>query len=192
MSSCSINPEYKFKLCLVGDGGVGKTTFLKRHRTGEFERKYMATIGVETAPMKFNTNYGIIEFNTWDTSGQAKFDGLGDGYYIGSDAFILMFDLTSRQTYKNLEQWYSKIRRVCSNTPIVLCGNKVDVSDRKIKDNEILFHRKYEMKYYHVSSKTNYNYDKPFLELARKLTGHDDLIFTEMPPIFPVELNLKY
>ena len=88
----------EFKLILVGDGGVGKTTFVKRHLTGEFEKKYVgmavliiwlynflniiptATLGVEVYPLRFFTNCGPIQFNVWDTAGQEKFGGLRDGY----------------------------------------------------------------------------------------------------------------
>jgi len=76
----------------VGDGGVGKTTFVKRHKTGEFEKKYIATVGVEVRPLEFFTNLGPILFNVWDTAGQEKFGGLRDGYYIGGQAAIIMFD----------------------------------------------------------------------------------------------------
>jgi GTP-binding nuclear protein Ran len=69
-----------FKLVLVGDGGVGKTTFVKRHLTGEFEKKYVATVGAEVHPMDFTTNRGKIVFNVWDTAGQEKYSGLRDGY----------------------------------------------------------------------------------------------------------------
>jgi hypothetical protein len=78
----------KFKLILVGDGGVGKTTFVKRHRTGEFDKKYVATMGVEVHPLPFYTNLGSVIFSCWDTAGQEKFGGLRDGYYIGGQVNI--------------------------------------------------------------------------------------------------------
>lgn len=70
----------EFKVILVGDGGVGKTTFVKRHLTGEFEKKYIATQGVEVHPMTFSTNRGKLRFMVWDTAGQEKLSGLRDGY----------------------------------------------------------------------------------------------------------------
>lgn len=131
-----------FKCVLVGDGGTGKTTFVKRHLTGEFEKKYVATLGVEVHPLIFHTNRGPIRFNVWDTAGQEKFGGLRDGYYIQGQCAIIMFDVTSRVTYKNVPNWHRDLVRVCENIPIVLCGNKVDIKDRKVKAKSIVFHRK--------------------------------------------------
>ena len=131
-----------FKLVLVGDGGTGKTTFVKRHLTGEFEKKYVATLGVEVHPLVFHTNRGPIRFNVWDTAGQEKFGGLRDGYYIQGQCAIIMFDVTSRVTYKNVPNWHRDLVRVCENIPIVLTGNKVDIKDRKVKAKSIVFHRK--------------------------------------------------
>lgn len=168
----------EFKLVLVGDGGVGKTTFVKRHSTGEFLRKYIPTLGVEVLPLTFHTNYGKIVFNVWDTAGQEKFGGLRDGYYIKGDCAILMFDVTSRITYKNIAQWHRDISRVLENVPMVLVGNKVDVKDRLVKARQIQFHRKKNLQYYDVSARSNYNFEKPFLWLARRLTNRGDLIFT--------------
>eukprot|EP00922_Rhytidocystis_sp_ex-Travisia-forbesii_P063856 GHVS01094965.1.p1 GENE.GHVS01094965.1~~GHVS01094965.1.p1 ORF type:complete len:217 (+),score=17.56 GHVS01094965.1:173-823(+) len=167
----------EFKLVLVGDGGVGKTTLVKRHLTGEFEKKYIPTLGVEVHPLRFDTNYGPLVFNVWDTAGQEKFGGLRDGYYIKGQCSIMMFDVTSRITYKNIPNWHRDIVRVCENIPIVLVGNKVDVKDRQIKARQIQFHRKRNLQYYDISARSNYNFEKPFLWLAKRLTNKPTLTF---------------
>jgi len=167
----------EFKLVLVGDGGVGKTTLVKRHLTGEFEKKYIPTLGVEVHPLAFNTNCGTLCFNVWDTAGQEKFGGLRDGYYIQGKCAIIMFDVTSRITYKNVPNWHRDIVRVCENIPIVLVGNKVDVKDRQVKARNIQFHRKKNLQYYDLSARSNYNFEKPFLWLARRLTNQPNLQF---------------
>ncbi|KAM4827411.1 GTP-binding nuclear protein Ran [Thomomys bottae] len=181
-------PQVQFKLVLVGDGGTGKTTFVKRHLTGEFEKKYVATLGVEVHPLVFHTNRGPIKFNVWDTAGQEKFGGLRDGYYIQAQCAIIMFDVTSRVTYKNVPNWHRDLVRVCENIPIVLCGNKVDIKDRKVKAKSIVFHRKKNLQYYDISAKSNYNFEKPFLWLARKLIGDPNLEFVAMPALAPPEV----
>ncbi|KAF9886863.1 GTP-binding nuclear protein gsp1/Ran [Aspergillus nanangensis] len=188
-----------FKLVLVGDGGTGKasryppflaTTFVKRHLTGEFEKKYIATLGVEVHPLAFTTNLGNIQFDVWDTAGQEKFGGLRDGYYINGQCGIIMFDVTSRITYKNVPNWHRDLVRVCENIPIVLCGNKVDVKERKVKAKTITFHRKKNLQYYDISAKSNYNFEKPFLWLARKLVGNATLEFVAAPALAPPEVQV--
>ncbi len=186
--------DYTFKIVLVGDGGVGKTVFVKRHKIGEFEKKYVATLGVEVHPLDFRTNYGVVRFNMWDTAGQEKFGGLRDGYYILSQGAIVMFDLTNRQSYINAEKWYDGVTAKNLNLqdiPIVLCGNKVDVVQRQVKPHQIHLHQKLEIPYYDISAKSNYNFEKPFLNLARKLTGHADLQFTEHAAIEPPTIDLS-
>merc|ERR1712159_548868 len=179
-----------FKLILVGDGGTGKTTFVKRHVTGEFEKKYIATIGVEVHPLTFHTNAGLICFNVWDTAGQEKFGGLRDGYYIQGQCAIIMFDVTSRISYKHVGLWYRDLDRVCESIPIVLVGNKVDVKERKVKVKQINFHRKKNLNYYDISAKSNFNYEKPFLSLAKKLVGDQHLIFVDTPALAPAEVMI--
>ncbi|KAK7720595.1 GTP-binding nuclear protein gsp1/Ran [Botryosphaeria dothidea] len=167
-----------------------QTTFVKRHLTGEFEKKYIATLGVEVHPLGFTTNLGAIQFDVWDTAGQEKFGGLRDGYYINGQCGIIMFDVTSRITYKNVPNWHRDLVRVCENIPIVLCGNKVDVKERKVKAKTITFHRKKNLQYYDISAKSNYNFEKPFLWLARKLVGNQTLEFVAAPALAPPEVQV--
>lgn len=90
---------------------------------------------------------------------------------IQGQCAIIMFDVASRITYKNVPNWHKDLVRVCENIPIVLCGNKVDIKERKVKAKTITFHRKKNLQYYDISAKSNYNFEKPFLWLARKLVG---------------------
>ena len=140
-----------FKLVLVGDGGTGKTTFVKRHLTGEFEKKYIATLGVEVHPLGFHTDFGELKFDVWDTAGQEKFGGLRDGYYINGQ-----------------------------------CG----IKERKVKAKTITFHRRKNLQYYDISAKSNYNFEKPFLWLARKLVGNPQLSFVAAPALAPPEVQV--
>jgi GTP-binding nuclear protein Ran len=101
-----------------------------------------------------------------------------------------MFDVTARVTYKNVPTWHRDLVRVCENIPIVLCGNKVDIKDRKVKAKHITFHRKKNLQYFDISAKSNYNFEKPFLWLARKLSGEPGLEFVAMPALRPPEVAM--
>ena len=106
--------------------------------------------------------------------------GRGVGYPEYAEAFV-----ESRTTYKNVPTWHRDITRVCEDIPIVLCGNKVDVRNRQVRAKSITFHRKKNLQYYELSAKSNYNFEKPFLYLARKLSGNAQLVFTESPALAP-------
>ena len=82
-----------------------------------------------------------------------------------------MFHFCSRITYKNVAKWYKDLTKVCVSIPIVLIENKVDVKNRKVKPKQIVFSRKHGIQYYDVSTKWNYQFEKPFLWLLKKLTG---------------------
>jgi hypothetical protein len=82
------------------------------------------------------------------------------------------------------------LTRVCDGIPIVLCGNKVEVKDRKVKAKQITFHRKKNLQYFEISAKANYNFEKPFLWIARKLAGNNELAFVEAPATAPPEAEV--
>ena len=178
------------KLVLVGDGGVGKTTFVKRHQTGEFEKKYIPTLGVQVSQLSFQTTRGELLFNIWDTAGQERFGGLREGYYLEAQCAIIMFDVTSPTTYKNVPTWHRDLTRVCPNIPIVLVGNKIDVRDRKVSAKRVTFHKKNNMRYFEISAKSNYHFELPFLSLARSLSDDPNLQFTTSVALMPPEVQM--
>jgi GTP-binding nuclear protein Ran len=99
---------------------------------------------------------------------------------LSADTNLLTFSLVVLASSRDLT-------RVCENIPIVLCGNKVDIKDRKVKAKTITFHRKKNLQYFEISAKANYNFEKPFLWLAKKLSGDNNLQFVEAPAMRPPE-----
>lgn len=150
------------KIILVGDGGVGKTTWLTNIKTGEFIEKYEFSMGVS------GRNFINIEntvLDIWDCAGTEKFRGLGDGYYIGASGAIVMFDLTQKQPWLYIEKYMSGIRRICGNIPVIVCGNKCDLPNTptipKLKKSRKM--KKYitNNNLMCMSVKDGYNIDKP-------------------------------
>jgi GTP-binding nuclear protein Ran len=187
----AVTPE--FKVLLVGDGGVGKTTLLRKHLTGKFAEKYVPTMGATVHRLQFRTTRGPIIFNCWDTAGQERMGGLRDGYYLHSDAAIIVFDLTSRSTYMSLPNWHRDVGRVCGAAiPTVVCGSKADMAkDRKVRARQISYPRKKGLAYWDVSARSNYQLEMPFLDLARRLVGDDALVFVEAPAYTPPEAHIS-
>jgi GTP-binding nuclear protein Ran len=177
--------EGHFKIVVLGEGGVGKTTFVLRHETGEFRRRYEPTKGCAVVQIPFFTTHGEVIVDIWDTAGQEKLGGLRDGYYINAHAAILMFDVASRDTYKKVAQWHRDIARVAGNIPMVLVGNKVDIKDRKVRTKTVTFHRKKNLSFFEMSAKSNYNIEKPFVSLLRSLFGDKTLQLVEQVPVAP-------
>lgn len=177
----------EFKIVLVGDSGVGKTSFIKRHRNGSFDSKYIATQGVDVAPLTFNTNYGLIMFKMWDCAGQEKFGGLRDGYYYNADGAIVMFDLGNKTNSNNINKWVTHVKNIVPDVPFVICGNKYDLPDKNIDITTIPLEDN--CKLCCVSAKTSFKYEMPFLHLAKKLTKHEDLEFIEIPPTISAKIK---
>ncbi|CUF13472.1 ras-related GTP-binding nuclear protein Rtb5, putative [Bodo saltans] len=161
-----------FKLALVGDGGTGKTTFVKRHLTDEFEEHYVATVGVDVHPLTFHTNRGKICFNCWATSTLPNKILFSKVLTARSSCSML-----PPRTLRSVPSWHRDMTRVCDNIPIVLVGNKVDCADRQVKAKMITFHRKKGLQYYDISATSNYNFEKPFLWLAKKIANDPNVDF---------------
>lgn len=161
-----------FKITLVGDGGAGKTTFLRRHATGQFEPRYIETEsrGLSACPLRRQTSTGrSVVYDMWDCAGQEKYDSRrGATTWAGTDAFLVMFDLTSCLSYQNAEWWIEQVLASQPTVPIVLVGTKSESPSRKLQSCQVSLHVKYGLPYVEVSSKSN-SIAAPFECLERLL-----------------------
>lgn len=121
------------KILFVGDAGTGKTTLVKKLKTGNFSQKYISTMGVEVSSI--STEVGGKTFQIWDTAGQDKFGGLRDKYYAESHRAFIFIDFGSETTLKNARNWYSDVSKICEEVRIV--ANKSDLVVQKITPEEI-------------------------------------------------------
>lgn len=170
------SPDKEFKIVLLGDAGVGKTTFVKRHLTGEFQKRYEPTQGCEMQKLRVSTSDGLVLLHFWDTAGKEEYGGLRDGYYIGAKGAIILFDVSNRETMANVQHWLQEFRKVAGDVPVVVLGNKVDVADRAVRPQEgSAIARKHRVQYYDVSAKSRFNLEMPLLWLARKLLQEPQL-----------------
>merc|ERR1712137_537375 len=184
--------KYNYKLILVGEGGCGKTTFVKRHISGEFNIEYRPTIGCSIHALDFTTNKGKVVFHCWDTAGQEKFGGLRDGYYIGAECCIIMFDLSFRNSYKTVPIWYRDVIRIIDNIPFAIVGNKSDIKDETNEEERmIFFRRKFGIQYIETSARKNYNYERPFIYVFRKLLDDPTIFFTEEAALVPPDTTIE-
>eukprot|EP01006_Ploeotia_vitrea_P004994 TRINITY_DN116003_c0_g1_i1.p1 TRINITY_DN116003_c0_g1~~TRINITY_DN116003_c0_g1_i1.p1 ORF type:complete len:211 (-),score=4.75 TRINITY_DN116003_c0_g1_i1:278-910(-) len=120
-----------FKVVILGDSGVGKTSLINRYVYNSFSQRYMATIGSDFHAKDMVVEGKSLVLQIWDTAGQERFQSLGVAYYRGSDACVLVFDVTVEATFLNLQNWMSEFLIQAQpadvdNFPIVVIGNKVD------------------------------------------------------------------
>ena len=183
----------EFSLVLVGDVGVGKTTFMFRLLTEEFQKSYIPTRGVQNYSLRLDTTCGPVVFNVRDFAGASEAnDGSKPGYYLGQCA-IIMYDMRSPHTFESLRVWHRDVLAACGNIPVVLVGNKMDVRDvHFVKESEIQAYRERGLQHCEISVRTASNIYKPLLWLARRLTGHSNLEFVEVDGINAATVLIPY
>jgi len=128
------------RIILAGPGAVGKTTFLKRLKSGTFDPDTAFTIGFEESNVKYEHNGKTFLFKITDISGQPQFKFDRIGYYQGSDAAILVFSLKSPRSLKSVKEFYNEIVDQCGKIPMIIAGaksdqwNKEDLPESEIKE----------------------------------------------------------
>lgn len=160
------------KIFVSGEGGVGKTTLIKRYCTGQFFPNTLMTIGVEFA-VKTLPHFDDITLQIWDLGGEDRFRFIVPNYVRGAYGGLLVFDLTRFLTFTNLEDWLNIIRKAVSDIPVILVGTKNDIADKRAVTKDAI--EEYVAAtpeitcYVETSSKTGHNIDTLFDTLVKKM-----------------------
>ena len=170
----SHSPDYVYKLSLIGDGGVGKTSMAQRYVHGIFKGDYKATIGtyITKQECKFEELDTSVRFMIWDLAGQNQFQRLWTDYLTDSRAGIIVFDVTNRETFESVKKWYDIITKVAlPDITLILVGNKVDLNDSRVISTEqaVKLAKDLSIYYMETSAKTNENIKEVFEWIALQI-----------------------
>ena len=169
-----LSSNYVYKLSLIGDGGVGKTSMAQRYVHGIFNADYKATIGtfISKKECNFDELKTSVRFMIWDLAGQSQFQRLWPDYLTDSRAGIIVYDITNRESFENVKKWYDIITEVAfQNIVLILVGNKVDLDEsRKISTDEGMeLAKNLGIYYMETSAKTNENVEDVFEWIALQI-----------------------
>ena len=167
-SQDNIKSNSLMTIFLLGSSGVGKTSFIKRYFNNLFSNSNLSTLGIDVEKSFVEIDNQIIKLEVWDTAGQERLRSIPKKYYIKSDAFILMYDITKESTFNELTQWIKDIKEARNtdindnndnNCIIYLTGNKIDnINQREIKTEDAEnFAKNYNINYTEISCKDGIN-----------------------------------
>lgn len=174
---------YKFKVVLMGDGGVGKTTLRKRFMGEVFRATYIMTIGADFAAKTIEVDGRQMRFIIWDLAGQPHFKQVRKAFYVGAVGGLLVYDVTRRETFEHIPCWLEEFISNCGRgrdaVAAVLIGNKIDlregarnaVSPEEGAEMRDLLAEQYgiPLDFVETSAKTGENVEKAFMMLAQEL-----------------------
>jgi small GTP-binding protein len=171
----NIMSKKTFKLVFLGDSSVGKSSLIKQKIQQKFDEFSEPTIGAAFISTQLNLNENIINLQIWDTAGQERYRSLAPMYYRGAHVTIVVFSLTSRDSFNGAKLWIKKLYENNKNTLIFFVGNKLDLvnsddSKRQISFNEAENYAKTNQLFYsETSAKSGDNINNLFLDIAKEL-----------------------
>ncbi|GAH32972.1 unnamed protein product, partial [marine sediment metagenome] len=117
-----LSDAFKWKIVIIGDAAVGKTSLIRRYTTDSFEKDYISTLGMQFSKYEELVEGEKVELLLWDLAGQDSFSTMRDKFYKGSSGAIVVFSLAPEEleTYEHIDRWLSNIREGCGNIPIIL------------------------------------------------------------------------
>lgn len=164
--------ETTIKVIVVGNGGVGKSSMIRRFCTGEYTDTYKKTIGVDFLEKEkyIDSCAQSITFMVWDTAGQEEFDAVTKSYYRGAHGCVIAFSTVDRDSFEAVEKWKGKVEAEVGSIAMVLVQNKVDLIDKAVSSNDEVeaLAKKLKLKLYRTCVSENLNVDKVFEYLGEQ------------------------
>jgi len=161
------------KILIIGESGVGKSSLLLRFTDDQFDPDQEATIGVDFKVKVIDNHGNRVKLAIWDTAGQERFRTLTPSYYRGAQGAILVYDISSRESFQKVEDWLNELETYSTNHDLIkmLVGNKCDKeADRVVtKEEGLKCARKYQMMFIEASAKTKEGVSVAFEELGEKI-----------------------
>jgi Ras-related protein Rab-8A len=166
-----------YKLLLIGDSGVGKTSLLFRFAEDAFNATFISTIGIDFKIRTIDIDGKKIKLQVWDTAGQERFRTITTAYYRGAMGIILVYDVTCQTSFDNIRNWIKNTDEHASNdVEKMILGNKCDIEGKRV----ITFEKgerlaaEYGVKFYETSARESVNVETAFIEFARAIKVKED------------------
>ena len=175
MSDSDELKDFVFKITVIGDGGVGKTSLIKKYTKGSFKKEYIKTLGAQFSKYDEKIEGSAVKLFFWDIAGQAEFSFMRPTFYKGSKAAIIVFSHASDEVEKSFDHifdWHEDIKKYCGDIPIVLFGNKIDLIDETSIDNgkvEDIVNKRDFLGFYKTSAKTGNGAYEAFQSIIKNL-----------------------
>jgi len=159
MSESGERKDFVFKITVIGDGGVGKTSLIKKYTKGSFKKEYIKTLGAQFSKYDEKIEDNAVKLFFWDIAGQKEFSFMRPTFYKGSKAAIIVFSHASDEidkSFDHISEWHDDIQKYCGNIPIVLFGNKIDLVDNELNESKVkeIVDKRDFLGYYKTSAKT--------------------------------------
>ena len=168
--------EGAFKLCIFGDGGVGKTTLVNRYLTKVFDEDIKMTVGADFYVKDLEVEGKKVVIRIWDFGGEQRFKVLLPSFAKGADGGIFMYDITRYTSVKNIDDWLSifekNVREKQLQIPIIMVGGKLDLQEKRSVETEdaVELCEKYNLQdHFECSSKTGDRVEEIFGSITRKM-----------------------
>ena len=172
VKSNDVKEDYKLKVVVVGDSGVGKTNLIKRFITNTFSENSKATVGVEFISKSYKINNQVFKIEMWDTAGQERYKSITAAYYKGAKGALIVYDTTQKTSFENIDKWMVEIKdKASKDMKLMIVGNKTDLKDsRQVDTNEALQKAKdLEASLMETSAKDGSNVKEAFYDLLKEM-----------------------